>query len=118
MTMTTDLTILVLGAAERQTPNSGMHELDLSSVKVTKEDLDEALLCCLERGYIELWNGESPERFCGRKQWMVKRLTAAGHDKLRALRGQAPLYNVVRRSGLQRCGQALRRLWRAASALR
>ncbi len=91
MTMTTDLIILVLGAAERQTPNSGMHELDLSGVQVAKEDLDEALLYCLERGYIELWNGDSPDRFGGRKQWLVKRLTASGHDKLRALRGQAPL---------------------------
>ena len=57
----------------------------------TRADLDEALQYCLERGYIELWNGESPDRFGGRKKWLVKRLTASGHDKLRELRGQKPL---------------------------
>ena len=91
MTMTPDLVCLVLSATERQTPNGGIHELDLSHAQVKPEDRDEALQYCLERGYIELWNGESSERFGGRKQWMVKRLTATGHDKLRALRGQAPL---------------------------
>ena len=91
MTMTTDLILLVLRATEQQTPNDGIHDLDFSDVQVTRADLDEALQYCLERGYIELWNGESPDRFGGRKKWLVKRLTASGHDKLRELRGQKPL---------------------------
>ena len=83
--MTRDIILHVLALAERQTPNSEMHELDLSNANGKPEDLDEALRYCLERHYIELWN----IGWCD--QWMVKRLTADGHDKLRALRGQKPL---------------------------
>ena len=90
MTMTQDLILLVLDAAERQTTNGGIRELDLGHAQVTPEDRDEALQHCLERGYIELWNGESPERFGGRREWLVKRLTASGRDKLRSLRGLPP----------------------------
>ena len=82
--MTQDLVFLVLEAVEKQTPNSGIHELDLSHAKVKPEDLDEALQYCLERGYIELWNGKSPDRFGGRKQWLVKRLTAVGEAAYRS----------------------------------
>lgn len=89
MVMTRDLIRLVLSAAEAQTARTPT-ELHVNNGPIPADsDLDEAARYCVDRGYIELW--AKPDLFGGGTKWMVKRMTADGHDKLRELRGEDPL---------------------------
>lgn len=89
MVMTTDHIRVVLAAVEAQ-PAGSTSELLIEGEQIPpKSDLDEAARYCIDSGYIELWT--TPDRFGGSTVWLVKRLTATGHNKLRSLRGQEPL---------------------------
>ena len=90
MVMTRDLILKILMAVEAQESGHGVTDLLVDGESIeTGSKTDEAARYCSEHNLIELW--DKPERFGGKNIWIVKRLTAFGHDKLRELRGQDPL---------------------------
>ena len=90
MVITRDLLRIVLTAVETRTPTQIAEEFVIDESGIDAADLQETIAYCHERSYIELH--ASPERFStSRSQWLIKRLTASGRDKLRSLRGQEPL---------------------------
>ena len=82
--MAPDLLRSVLRAAAKRTPANVAPDIGIDGELVgeSASALDATLRYCYERGYIELW--ETPERFGGRSEWLVKHLTANGHNKLRS----------------------------------
>ena len=88
--MMRDLVKRVLTAAEALPPGSAQELLVEGETIAVGSELEEAAYYCRERSYIELWDS-TPQRFGGGSAWLVRRLTALGHDKLRELRGQQPL---------------------------
>ena len=89
MMLTKDDIRTILAAVEAQSAGSTSELLIEGEQIPPKGDLDEAARYCVDSRYIELWT--KPDRFGGSTVWLVRRLTAAGHDKLRSLRGQEPL---------------------------
>ena len=90
MVITRDILRIVLTAIETRTPTQTAEEFVIDEAGIDATDLQETMAYCHERSYIELHT--SPERFgTSRPQWLIKRLTASGRDKLRSLRGQEPL---------------------------
>ena len=88
--MTRDLIETILKAAEGLPPGNAREMLVNGETILKGSDLEEAAYYCRDSGYIELWD-DNPNRFGGTTSWLVKRLTASGHNKLRELRGQEPL---------------------------
>lgn len=86
MVMTRDLIQAILEAAERA-PSNGNLQIDGELIQ-PGSDAEHTAYYWLDRKYLVL-AGESME--LPPRNWTVKRLTADGHDKLRALRGESPL---------------------------
>lgn len=86
MVMTRDLIRAVLEAAEMSTGDACL-QIDGELIK-PGSDAEHAAFYCLERQYIVLTDKTAD---LVPRHWVVRRLTADGHDKLRSLRGETPL---------------------------
>ena len=88
MTMKDPLILKVLHAAEQQVRPG--HPVELNIEWLVTDEVNEHIHLCMESGYLEVEQGSGP-KFGDGEIWLVKRLTARGHNKLRSLRGQDPL---------------------------
>jgi len=86
MVMTRDLIRAVLEAAEGSSADACL-QIEGELIKLGS-DAEHAAYYCLERQYIVLTDKTAN---LTPRHWVVQRLTADGHDKLRALRGEDPL---------------------------